>query len=101
MPHIVWTLVQDPATGKPLPDDWLLAEMGTLFLAGFETTGHTMAWTLCAPVRRPLVKPLQSCAMPMPGHCLTSCGNCRPTESMCTVHAVLVCWVPGQSRAGS
>jgi hypothetical protein len=48
-----------------------------------------------------LVKPLQSCAMPMPGHCLTSCGNCRPTESMCTVHAVLVCWVPGQSRAGS
>ena len=40
------TLPQDPETGKSLRDEWLVAEMGTLFLAGFETTGHTMAWTL-------------------------------------------------------
>ncbi|KAK9816727.1 hypothetical protein WJX72_004273 [[Myrmecia] bisecta] len=38
--------IKDPDTGKPLADDRLLPEIGTLFLAGFETTGHTAAWIL-------------------------------------------------------
>ena len=41
-------LVQEPATGQPLPDDWLLAEMGTIFFAGHDTAGHTISWVLCA-----------------------------------------------------
>lgn len=38
----------DPATGNALPDDRLAAEIGVFFTGGFETTGHTIAWALCA-----------------------------------------------------
>ena len=34
------------ADGKPLPDERLLPHIGMFFFAGFDTTGHTMAWTL-------------------------------------------------------
>ena len=34
--------------GQPLPDDRLAAEIGVFFTGGFETTGHTIAWALCA-----------------------------------------------------
>ncbi|CAK0783590.1 hypothetical protein CVIRNUC_006789 [Coccomyxa viridis] len=32
--------------GQPLPDDRIAAEIGVFFTGGFETTGHTIAWTL-------------------------------------------------------
>ena len=38
--------IKDPATGKPLPDDRIAAEIGVLFTGGFETTGHTIAWAM-------------------------------------------------------
>ncbi|KAK9846641.1 hypothetical protein WJX81_008242 [Elliptochloris bilobata] len=38
--------IRDPATGRPLPDDRLAAEIGVFFTGGFETTGHTIAWAL-------------------------------------------------------
>ena len=36
------------AAGRKLPDERLLPHIGMFFFAGFDTTGHTMAWTLCA-----------------------------------------------------
>ena len=38
--------IQDPRTGKPLADKYLLPQFSALFWAGFDTTGNTMAWTL-------------------------------------------------------
>lgn len=38
--------IRDPATGRPLTDEQLAGEVGLMFFAGFETTGHTMAWAL-------------------------------------------------------
>lgn len=38
--------IRDPATGEPVPDDRLAAEIGVLFTGGFETTGHTIAWAM-------------------------------------------------------
>lgn len=38
----------DPATGGPWPDRWIRAELKTLFMAGHETTGCGLAWTLYA-----------------------------------------------------
>ena len=38
--------IEDPVTGEPLSDERLLPEIATLFVAGTDTTGHTMAWTL-------------------------------------------------------
>ncbi len=37
------------ARGQLLSDEVILPHIGMLFFAGFDTTGHTMAWTLCAP----------------------------------------------------
>ena len=38
------------ATGQPLPDDRLAAEIGVFFTGGFETTGHTIGKAcLCIP----------------------------------------------------
>ncbi|GAB4815786.1 hypothetical protein N2152v2_002832 [Parachlorella kessleri] len=45
--------LQDPLTGGPLPDERLLPEIATFFIAGFDTTGHTMAWTLYLLSRHP------------------------------------------------
>lgn len=39
--------IRDPK-GKPLSQDKLAAEIGILFIGAFETTGHTIAWTLYA-----------------------------------------------------
>ncbi|KAK9826393.1 hypothetical protein WJX81_007038 [Elliptochloris bilobata] len=36
----------DPATGRPLSDAQLLPELGIVFVAGMETSGKTMGWTL-------------------------------------------------------
>uniref|UniRef100_A0A7S3VHT2 Cytochrome P450 n=1 Tax=Dunaliella tertiolecta TaxID=3047 RepID=A0A7S3VHT2_DUNTE len=36
----------DPETGKKLTDAQLKAEVGILLIAGFETTAHSIAWTL-------------------------------------------------------
>ena len=41
--------IVDPATGAPLTDAQLLPELGIVFVAGMETSGKTMGWTLCAP----------------------------------------------------
>ena len=41
--------IVDPATGAPLTDAQLLPEVGIVFVAGMETSGKTMGWTLCAP----------------------------------------------------
>lgn len=38
--------VKDPETGMPLSDDLLVPEIGTMFIAGFETSSHTEAWSL-------------------------------------------------------
>ena len=40
--------IRDPVSGAPLPDDLLAGEFGVFFLAGVETSGNTIAWTLCA-----------------------------------------------------
>lgn len=46
--------IKDPATGRALlDDDRLAAEIGLFFFTGFETTGHTMAWTLYCLSRHP------------------------------------------------
>ncbi|GAB4815787.1 hypothetical protein N2152v2_002833 [Parachlorella kessleri] len=45
--------LRDPFTGGPLPDERLLPEIASLFIAGFDTTGHTMAWTLYLLSRHP------------------------------------------------
>lgn len=39
--------IKHPATGRPIPDDRIAAEIGVLFTGGFETTGHTIAWAMC------------------------------------------------------
>jgi cytochrome P450 len=36
----------DPATGQPLNDHQVKAEIGTFMAAGFETTSHAIGWTL-------------------------------------------------------
>lgn len=36
----------DPSTGEPLSDDVVMPEIATMFLAGFETSGHSETWTL-------------------------------------------------------
>jgi cytochrome P450 len=36
----------DPATGKPLDDHRLKAEISTFMGAGFETTSHAITWCL-------------------------------------------------------
>ena len=40
--------LRDPTTSAPLPDDLLAGEFGVFFLAGVETSGNTIAWTMCA-----------------------------------------------------
>ena len=41
--------IVDPATCAPLTDAQLLPEIGIVFVAGMETSGKTMGWTLCVP----------------------------------------------------
>ena len=51
--------LRDPATGQPLSDERLLPEIATLLIAGFDTSAHTMSWTLVGvPV---CFKPSQRC----------------------------------------
>ncbi|GAB4815789.1 hypothetical protein N2152v2_002835 [Parachlorella kessleri] len=45
--------LRDPFTGAPLSNERLLPEIATFFIAGFDTTGHTMAWTLYLLSRHP------------------------------------------------
>ena len=46
------------AAGQKLPDERLLPHIGMFFFAGFDTTGHTMAWTLCAAAAAAAAAPL-------------------------------------------
>ncbi|CAL5222409.1 g4768 [Coccomyxa viridis] len=48
--------IQDPETGKPITDERLLPEVSTLFMAGFETTGHTAAWVVYTVSQHPQVE---------------------------------------------
>ncbi|CAL8468141.1 g7680 [Coccomyxa elongata] len=48
--------IKDPDTGLPLSDARLLPEISILFMAGFETTGHTAAWTLYSVSQNPKVE---------------------------------------------
>lgn len=52
--------LQDPRTGEPLADEFLLPQMSVLFWAGFDTTGNTMAWTLYCISQHPEVNALRS-----------------------------------------
>lgn len=38
--------LRDPSTGELLSDEMVMPEIGTMFLAGFETSGHTEAFAL-------------------------------------------------------
>ena len=38
--------LRDPGTGQQLSDEMVMPEIGTMFLAGFETSGHTEAFAL-------------------------------------------------------
>ena len=42
--------IVDPATGSGLPDELLLPEVAILYLAGVETSAHTVAFVLCVPI---------------------------------------------------
>lgn len=52
--------LQDPRSGKPLADEFLLPQMSVLFWAGFDTTGNTMAWTLYCISQHPAVSIVRS-----------------------------------------
>ena len=38
--------LEDPDTGKPLPDELLIGEFGVYFVAGIESAGNAIGWTL-------------------------------------------------------
>ncbi len=44
--------ITDPATGRPLSDAQLAPECAVLYLAGVETSAHTVAFALCAALPR-------------------------------------------------
>ncbi|KAK9827620.1 hypothetical protein WJX81_007168 [Elliptochloris bilobata] len=48
--------VPDPHTGKPLADERLLPEVGAIFMAGFDTSGHTATWVLFLVSQHPQVE---------------------------------------------
>ena len=48
--------MKDPATGKPLNQGQLKAELGMVLGAGFETTSNAIAWTLGALATHPTVQ---------------------------------------------
>ncbi len=57
--------IVDPATGAHLTDAQLLPELGIVFVAGMETSGKTMGWTLCACVDQCACGCMRSaCALP-------------------------------------
>jgi cytochrome P450 len=48
--------VKDPASGKPLNQGQLKAELGMVLGAGFETTSNAIAWTMGALATHPAVQ---------------------------------------------
>ncbi|KAL4444155.1 hypothetical protein ABPG75_011892 [Micractinium tetrahymenae] len=48
--------LRDPHTGQPLSVDRLVPEIATFFVAGMDTTAHTMAWTLYLVAQHPEVE---------------------------------------------
>ena len=58
----------DPATGRPLDDFQVKAEVATFMAAGFETTSHAITWCLTLLVGGGLGMALPSAALPT---CLT------------------------------
>jgi cytochrome P450 len=54
----------DPATGQPLNDHQVKAEIATFMAAGFETTSHAITWCLTMLVSVPANLPVaSSCSM--------------------------------------
>eukprot|EP00884_Botryococcus_braunii_P020070 jgi/Botrbrau1/6747/Bobra.0324s0032.1 len=47
--------LRDPVTKLPLPDSRLIQEFLVFFVAGAETTGHTISWTMYELVKNPRV----------------------------------------------
>ncbi len=48
----------DACAGKPLADERLLPEVGAIFMAGFDTSGHTATWALFLVSQHPEVRSL-------------------------------------------
>eukprot|EP00884_Botryococcus_braunii_P022866 jgi/Botrbrau1/9263/Bobra.180_1s0020.1 len=69
--------IKEPATGKPLPDDRLLPEIGIFFLAGFETVASAMVWVLYAVSQNPEVEAKLTAELASLG-LLASPGNPTP-----------------------
>lgn len=59
-------------------DDRLLSEIGMLFVEGFETTGHTIGWTLFAIVTNPGIQ--EKVAMELDSHGLLAKPGYVPRE---------------------
>ena len=62
--------IRDPQ-GRPMPDERLLPNLGILFFAATDTTGHTMANTLC-------VRPAPSPFLHMRPHAQARLWLCQP-----------------------
>ena len=59
--------MKDPATGKPLNQGQLKAELGMVLGAGFETTSNAIAWTLGALATHPAVQSKLVCELSAAG----------------------------------
>ena len=77
--------IVDPATGAPLTDAQLLPEVGIVFVAGMETSGKTMGWTLCAPCAVAIVSLGTRTACPTSGESVRASAG---AWSLLTVHAI-------------
>eukprot|EP00884_Botryococcus_braunii_P016359 jgi/Botrbrau1/3406/Bobra.0337s0042.1 len=69
--------IKDPATGARLPFDVLLPEVTILFFAGYDTTGHSMSWTLYLLSQHPEVEAKVAAELAQHG-LLASPGNPAP-----------------------
>lgn len=90
--------IRDPS-GQPLTDEQLAPEIGILYLAGVETSAHTVAFVLCALAR------MRPSCLPSPGwreaglfrdegdqHSPTCLSSAVPV----TIHAFWAClWLLG------
>ncbi|KAK9852579.1 hypothetical protein WJX84_011218, partial [Apatococcus fuscideae] len=69
--------IKDPKTNAPLSDDQLQGELTSLYMAGFETSAHTIAWTLYLLSQNPEVE--QKIAEELAGQdLLATADNPRP-----------------------
>eukprot|EP00884_Botryococcus_braunii_P001267 jgi/Botrbrau1/11140/Bobra.331_1s0009.2 len=71
--------LRDPSTGKPLHDDMIHSEFGAMFLAGFETMSHALAWVLYCVSQSPEVEAKLLAELASLG-LLASSGNPNPRQ---------------------